>query len=158
MNTRLPLFHRGQTEQEAGESGASSIVGAVIGGETVGELVVAAVLEKSPHRPDIATIGSAEFEAVSSLLPTECVAALGNRVPCLHGSRRIVIPHWRVALHVKEGRAKSADTAKSHTLNLQLRDDVVGVCVLIVTVHGQARGRDRRYIHAIRTENLGPRN
>src|SRR5579864_216791 len=93
-----------------------------------------------------------------SLLPTECVAALGNRVQCLHWSRRIVIPHWRVALHIKEWRAKSAVTAKSNALNLQLGNDVVGVCVLIVTVHRQPRSRNCGGVHAGGTEDLGPRD
>ena len=50
-NTRLPLLHHGQSQEETGKRCSGAVVGAGGGREAVCKLVEPAVLEKSPHRP-----------------------------------------------------------------------------------------------------------
>src|SRR6202158_2911 len=64
----LALLHGGQAEQHAGQSGTSAIIEAELRGVTGGVLVVAAILEETPHRPDILVELAAEFHAVASTL------------------------------------------------------------------------------------------
>ena len=52
-----------------------AVVGSDVGGEAVGELVIAAVLKEAPHRPDEPLIGSAGLDAVPDHLPAQGVAA-----------------------------------------------------------------------------------
>src|SRR6266446_7939355 len=49
----LALLHGGQAEQHAGQSGTGAIIEAKFCRVTGGVLVVAAILEESPHWPDI---------------------------------------------------------------------------------------------------------
>src|SRR2546423_13241289 len=77
----LALFYRGESQKEAGQRGTGAVVGGGLRRVTVGELVVAAVLKESPHRPDEAAIAAAEFQAVTAMLPTEEIAALDHGVP-----------------------------------------------------------------------------
>ena len=61
-------------------------------------------------------------------------------------------------MHIEEWCAQRAVAAKTHTLNAQLRDDVIGVGILIVAVHRQSRNRNCGRIHAGRAKNLVPCN
>src|SRR6266478_5181963 len=49
----LALLHGGQAEQHAGQSGTGAIIEAKFCRVTGGVLVVAAILEETPHWPDI---------------------------------------------------------------------------------------------------------
>jgi hypothetical protein len=65
----LALLHGGEAEEKTGKAGACAVIGGGLRGVAVGELVVAAILEKSPHRPNVAAIAAAEFETVATALP-----------------------------------------------------------------------------------------
>ena len=136
-NAGLALLHRRKPEKEAGQRRAGPVIRAIVGGVTVGELIIAAILKESPHRPDESPITRAEFQAMPSFLPTEGVARFAYRVPSFHRRGRIVIAHGRITLHVKEWRSKSAVAAKSCALNSELGDDVIGVGILVEPMHRQ---------------------
>src|ERR1051325_2907668 len=51
-NSRLPLLHRGQAQEETRERGPRAVVRSCLGRKAVGELVIAAVLKESPHGPN----------------------------------------------------------------------------------------------------------
>ena len=113
-NAGLALARRGQAELEAGQRRAgAAVIERVLGGEAVGELIVAAILEEAPHGPDEPLIGAAEFGAVAADLPVQRIAALDDRVPRVHGSGQVVVAERRVSLHVEIGRAPCGGPAKA---------------------------------------------
>src|ERR1700756_448234 len=64
----LALLDSGETQKQAGKAGSTAVIEAELGGVAVGGLVVAAVLEKSPHRPDVATSVAAKTKCVVTSL------------------------------------------------------------------------------------------
>ena len=83
-NSGLALANGRKTEQKACQGRTCSIVVRGLGGEAVGELVIAAILEEAPHGPDVPAIASAKFQAVAATLPAEGVPAFEDRVPGVH--------------------------------------------------------------------------
>lgn len=79
-NAGLTLLDGWETQQQAGKAGAAAIVEAELRGVAIGELVVAAVLEESPHGPDVATAVAAEADRMTTVLPGECVAEFDGGV------------------------------------------------------------------------------
>src|ERR1035441_7202892 len=75
-NARLRLPDRGQAQKETRQSRTGSVISQSLGGEAVGELIVTAILEKSPHRPDISAVACTGLQTVAAMLPTQGVAAL----------------------------------------------------------------------------------
>ena len=65
----LALLHRRQPQQKAGKSRTGAVVGSGLRGEAVGELVVSAILEETPHRPNITAVTRAELQVVTAMLP-----------------------------------------------------------------------------------------
>ena len=59
----LALLDGRKRQQQAGQTGAAAIVEAILGRVSIGELVVAAVLKKAPHRPDEPPRIAAELRA-----------------------------------------------------------------------------------------------
>src|SRR5205823_3732267 len=157
-NASLALLYRWKPKQKAGERGTIMIIEAVLCSESIGELVIAAVLEKPPHRPDEFPIARAEFQAMAPRLPTQRIAAFGNGVPCVHGSRGVGVTHARVALHVKPGRTPCGRSAESDPLDSELRHNVIPVCVLIIAAHRKSRHGDCGRIHQMRAKDLVPGN
>src|SRR5439155_3890845 len=134
-NAGLALVDCRKPEQVSGQRRSGSIVGSVIRGVAVGELIVAAILEESPHGPNEAAIARAELQAVASFLPAEGIARFPDCVPGFHRGGRIVVTHGRIAMHVEERRAKGPGAAKSYALNSELGNDVIGVGVFVETMH-----------------------
>src|SRR5581483_7716533 len=99
-------------------------------GEPVGELIIAAVLEEAPHRPDVAPVAAAELQVVRPALPAQRVAPLDDRVPGVHGRGREGVTHPGIALHVEPRRAECALAAEADPLNPEFRNDVVALAVL----------------------------
>src|SRR2546429_9322409 len=75
-NAGLALLHGGQTEQENGGGGSAAVVCAGSRRVAARELVVAAILEEAPHRPEIVAENAAEGQTVTAPPPTE-----GNPAP-----------------------------------------------------------------------------
>ena len=71
----------GRLSKQAGESGAAAVIEAELRGVAVGELVVAAVLEEAPHRPDVPAVVAAELHAMVAALPGEACRALRTSCP-----------------------------------------------------------------------------
>src|SRR2546429_9763344 len=105
-NAGLALLPGGQTEQEAGEGGSAAVVCAGSRRVAARELVVAAILEEAPHRPDIVAKTAAEVQTVTAALPTEGIAALDGGVPSAHRRGRVGIAHAGITLHVKPRRSE----------------------------------------------------
>src|SRR2546423_1187529 len=57
----LALFYRGESQKEAGQRGTGAVVRGGLRREAVGELVVAAGLEETPHRADEEAVAGARF-------------------------------------------------------------------------------------------------
>src|SRR6184192_2471606 len=134
-NAGLALLHGGQTEQETGEGGSAAVVCAGSRRVAARELVVAAILEEAPHRPDIVAKTAAEVQTVTAALPTEGIAALDGGVPSAHRRGGVGIAHAGITLHVKPRRPPGTRPAKAYAQNTQLRNDVVGVGALRKVAH-----------------------
>ena len=91
-NAGLTLADHGHAEHEACECGAGAVIGKRLAGEAAGELVITAILEEAPHRPDKPLIRAAKLQAVASALPAQGVAAFDDSVPGVHGSGREAVP------------------------------------------------------------------
>ena len=90
-NSGLPLPNRGQPQQKARQRRAGAVVRSDIRREAVRELVVAAILEEPPHRPDEPLVSAAELQAVAAELPAQRVASFDDRVPRVHRRCRIAV-------------------------------------------------------------------
>src|SRR5581483_10053369 len=73
-DARLALLDGWQAEQEGGQCRPGAVVGGRLRGEPGGELIIAAVLEEAPHRPDVAPVAAAELQVVRPALPAQRVA------------------------------------------------------------------------------------
>ena len=155
-NAGLALLHGGQTEQETGEGGSAAVVCAGSRRVAARELVVAAILEEAPHRPDIVAKTAAEVQTVTAALPTEGIAALDGGVPSAHRRGGVGIAHAGITLHVKPRRPPGTRPAKAYAQNTQLRNDVVGVGALRKVAHGQARKGHRGDVYQVRRDNAVP--
>lgn len=125
----LSLFDCGQPKQEAGHRRTSPIVGCGSSGEAIGELVVSAILEETPHRPDEVSVAAAQLEAMATDLPIQQLAQFNYGVPGAHGSGDEAIAHAGVSLNLKPRRAKCPLAAEANSLNAQLADYVVALAV-----------------------------
>ena len=65
----LALLHGRQTQEHARQPRAASIIEPEFRCITVGVLVVAAILEETPHGPGVSVIIAAELQAMAPLLP-----------------------------------------------------------------------------------------
>ena len=119
--------------------GAGAVIGGGLGGETIGELVIAAVLEEAPHGPIVIPIVAAHLQRVPPPLLVPDVTRLQDGVPIVNRRRGIGIAKGVVALNRDVGHAIGARAAESHSLDAQLGDVVGGEVVLRVAVHGKAR-------------------
>src|SRR5260221_13488750 len=86
-------------------------------GVAVGVLVVATVLEKAPHGPDVAAKVSAKLYSMPSALPGECVSQFRGRVPGVHGCGREGVSDSGITLGGEPGGTPRARPAESDTLN-----------------------------------------
>src|ERR1700746_4106635 len=107
-------------------------------GVAVGELVEAAVLEKSPHRPDVAASVASKTESVMSALPGKSVAQFDGCIPSMHGRRGESVAYAGVALSGEPGSAPRASSSETDSLNPELPDDVVHIVVLRSVIHRKA--------------------
>src|ERR1035441_9441031 len=141
-NASLRLPDRGQAQQVTRQSRTGSVISQCLCGEAVGELVVTAILEKSPHGPDIPAITSTGLQTVAAMLPAQGVAALEDRVPGVHRRSQISVAQTGIPLHVEIWRASSGRPAEPDPLNPQLGNDVVTrYVVLRLAVHRKPRDR-----------------
>src|SRR5450759_4851319 len=121
----LALAYGRQPQLEACQGRPGPIVGCGLSGEAVGELVVSAVLEKPPHRPDVPAITPTELQAVPAVLPAQRVAPFQNCVPRTHRGGRVGIAKSGITLDVEPWSAVRVGSAKADALNAQLRHDIV---------------------------------
>src|ERR1019366_2952352 len=141
-NACLRLPDRGQAQQVTRQSRASSVISQGLCGETVSELVVPAILEKSPHGPDISAVTSAGLQTVTPMLPAQSVAALEDRVPGVHRRSQISVAQPGISLHVEIRRAGCGRPAEADPLNPQLGNDVIpGRIVFRLAEHSETRDR-----------------
>src|SRR6185295_371117 len=80
-DARLALLHRGEAQQKTRERRAGTVIGCRLCGETVGELIEAAILKEAPHGPDEIAKTATNLQTMSSDLPTHSVAGFEDRVP-----------------------------------------------------------------------------
>src|SRR6185437_8857543 len=115
------------------------VVQRVLGGEAVGELIEAAVLEEAPHRPDELLVRATELETVTAELPVERIATLNYGVPGMHGSGAEVVADGRIALQREVGSAPGCGAAEPGALDAEFAYDVVLVGAFSGVHHDQPR-------------------
>src|SRR6202158_482802 len=113
----LALFHGGQTKQHAGQSGAAAVIETKFGGVPCGVLVVATILEESPHRPDITVEFAPELHAVATALPRIGIPDLDRGVPGMHGRCSKGVTDSRVSLNGKPRGTPGILASEPNSLN-----------------------------------------
>ena len=157
-DSSLHLLHRGQSKQETGKTGTRPVVRRSLCCKSIRKLIVAAILEKSPHRPYVPPVASAEFQPMTPPLPAQDITAFNDRVPGFHRRGGVSVAHTGISLHVKPWRSPRPWTAKSNTLNPKLGHDIVRVCAFRGVAHCQSRNTECRHIHHSRAYNSVPRD
>ena len=154
----LALLHGGQAKQHAGQSGAAAaVIETKFSCVTRGVLVVAAILEESPHRPDITVELAAEFHAVAAALPRIGIPDLDRGVPGMHGRCGKSVTDSRVSLDGEPRGTPGVLASKPDSLNAQRANDVVGSVILRSAVHRKARKRKRDSVDSVARKNVVPR-
>src|SRR5260221_3329542 len=125
-------------------------------GVAVGVLVVATVLEKAPHGPDVAAKVSAKLYSMPSALPGECVSQSGGRVPGVHGCGGEGVSDPGIPLGGEQGGTPRARPAESDTLNSKLGHYVIHSIVLRSPVHRETRKRERDRVQLAARERVVP--
>src|SRR6185369_11070087 len=116
-NAGLTLLDGRQTQKHAGEPGAGSVVESEFGCVSVGVLIEAAVLEKSPHRPRVPMKIATHFDSMASTLPCESIPEFIHRVPGMHGRSSESVSDSGVALRGKPRSAPGVWPAESDSLD-----------------------------------------
>src|SRR5262249_9510137 len=140
------------------ESRTAAIVESKLRRISVRELVIAAVLKKSPHRPRVPMKIATELHGVPPQLPRVHISNFIRRIPSVHRCGGERITDSCVALRGEPRRAPGILSAKSYALNSQRANDVVYSVVLRRVIHRQARNRNRTRIDLVRSKNVVPRN
>src|SRR5882757_9654195 len=113
----LALFHGGEAEQHAGQSGAAAIIKSKFRGVPGGVLVVAAILEESPHWPEVTVKFPAELHAVATTLPSVGIPHFKRSVPGMHRRCRESVADPRVSLCGEPGSTPGVLSAEADSLN-----------------------------------------
>src|SRR5258708_7335752 len=126
----LALLYGREAQQHAGQAGAGTIIETKLGRIAGGVLVEAAVLEESPHGPNVAVEFAAKFHGVAAALPRIRIADFNRRVPCVHGRGREGITDSRITLNGEPRGAPGVLASEADPLNTQRANDVVGSVIL----------------------------
>src|SRR6267154_80432 len=126
----LALLYGREAQQHAGQAGAGAIIETKLGRIAGGVLVEAAVLEESPHGPNVAVEFAAKFHGVAAALPRIRIADFNRRVPCVHGRGREGITDSRITLNGEPRGAPGVLASEADPLNTQRANDVVGSVIL----------------------------
>ncbi len=152
----LALLHRRQAKQQAGQTGAAAIVEAKFGCVASCVLVVAAILEESPHRPDIPVKFTAEFHGMAAALPCIDVPRFDRCVPGMHRRCCESVTDSRVSLNGEPGSAPGVLAPEPDSLNAQRADNIVDSVILRGAVHRKTRNRKRDGIDSVVRKNMVP--
>ena len=136
--TSLALFHGGQAKQHTGQSGAAAVIETKFGGVPGGVLVVSAVLEESPHGPDVTVEFGAEFRAVASALPRIGIPKFDRRVPGMHGCCGKSVADSGVPLNGEPRGTPGVLASEPNSLNAQRANHIVDSVILRGAVHRKA--------------------
>src|SRR4030095_12699455 len=157
-NASLYLFHGWQAQQKTRKPGSRSIIRCGLRSKSICELIVAAVLKESPHRPNVSPEAGSKFQSMTALLPAQHIARFNDGVPRLHRRSRITVAHSGIALHVEPWRSPCSWPAIANSLNSELRHDVVRVRPFRGVAHGKPRNAERHHIYHARAHDSVPRN